>query len=122
MTADDFDFLAQAAEGALGPRADARQGLSAREPAAAGRAQARAQVASTSWSPRLRARPDADLVRDVVEAMTTNESFFFRDIKPFEQFKHVVLPALLKARAAQRRRSGSGAPPARAGRSPIRWP
>jgi len=49
---------------------------------------------------RLRTRSEAGLVRDVVEAMTTNESFFFRDIKPFDQFKQVVLPYLLQARAA----------------------
>ncbi len=34
--------------------------------------------------------------------MTTNESFFFRDTKPFDQFKALVLPALLKSRAASR--------------------
>jgi chemotaxis protein methyltransferase CheR len=50
----------------------------------------------------VRARPSGDLARDVVEAMTTNESFFFRDIKPFEQFKNFVLPALIKSRAARR--------------------
>ena len=50
----------------------------------------------------LRGRADPALVKDVVEAMTTNESFFFRDIKPFDQFKGFVLPALLKARAASR--------------------
>jgi chemotaxis protein methyltransferase CheR len=50
----------------------------------------------------LRANEGAPLVRDVVEAMTTNESFFFRDNKPFEQFRTVVLPALLKARAGSR--------------------
>jgi chemotaxis protein methyltransferase CheR len=50
----------------------------------------------------VRQRPNGDLARDVVEAMTTNESFFFRDIKPFEQFKSAVLPALMKARAARR--------------------
>jgi chemotaxis protein methyltransferase CheR len=50
----------------------------------------------------VRARPSGDLARDIVEAMTTNESFFFRDIKPFDQFKAVVLPALMKARAARR--------------------
>jgi chemotaxis protein methyltransferase CheR len=48
---------------------------------------------------RLRTRLEQGLVRDVVEAMTTNESFFFRDIKPFDQFKQVVLPYLMKARA-----------------------
>jgi chemotaxis protein methyltransferase CheR len=51
----------------------------------------------------IRSKPDEALVRDVVEAMTTNESFFFRDIKPFDQFKELVLPAMLKNRAGQRR-------------------
>src|SRR5207244_4338070 len=40
---------------------------------------------------------------EVVEAMTTNESFFFRDKTPFEYFRDVIMPALLVARAAQRR-------------------
>jgi chemotaxis protein methyltransferase CheR len=48
----------------------------------------------------LRGKPDPKLIRDIVEAMTTNESFFFRDIKPFDQFKSLVLPHLLKKRAA----------------------
>ncbi len=39
----------------------------------------------------------------VVEAMTTNESFFFRDKTPFEQFESTIMPALLEARAQQRR-------------------
>ena len=43
------------------------------------------------------------LVVDVVEAMTTNESFFFRDKIPFEHFRDTIMPALLAARAAQRR-------------------
>ncbi len=50
----------------------------------------------------LRGRPDGELVRDVVEAMTTNESFFFRDIKPFDQFRDFVLPQLMRTRAARR--------------------
>src|SRR5262245_59374487 len=51
----------------------------------------------------IRSKPDEALVRDVVEAMTTNESFFFRDIKPFDQFKELVLPLMLKNRIGQRR-------------------
>jgi chemotaxis protein methyltransferase CheR len=43
------------------------------------------------------------LISEVVEAMTTNESFFFRDKIPFEHFRDVIMPALLTARAAQRR-------------------
>jgi chemotaxis protein methyltransferase CheR len=50
----------------------------------------------------VRARSIGDLAREVVEAMTTNESFFFRDIKPFEQFRNFVLPALMRSRAAKR--------------------
>ena len=50
----------------------------------------------------VRMRPNSDLARDVIEAMTTNESFFFRDIMPFDQFKNFVLPELMKARAARR--------------------
>ena len=34
--------------------------------------------------------------------MTTNESFFFRDNRPFDQFKDIVLPHLLEARAARK--------------------
>jgi chemotaxis protein methyltransferase CheR len=44
-------------------------------------------------------KPTAEtLVRDVVEAMTTNESFFFRDDKPFTHFRASALPAMIAAR------------------------
>ncbi|MCA6109461.1 CheR family methyltransferase [Bradyrhizobium cenepequi] len=39
---------------------------------------------------------------EVVEAMTTNETFFFRDKIPFDHLRQAVLPALLQARAARR--------------------
>ena len=42
---------------------------------------------------------DETLLRDVTEAMTTNESFFFRDSKPFDQFRDLVLPHMLANRA-----------------------
>jgi chemotaxis protein methyltransferase CheR len=47
-------------------------------------------------------RRDEALAADVTDAMTTNESFFFRDQKPFDQFRDVVLPNLLKTRASKR--------------------
>lgn len=50
---------------------------------------------------QLRKRDEA-LAVDVTEAMTTNESFFFRDQKPFDQFKQVVLPNLLQTRATKK--------------------
>ncbi|MBO6757831.1 MAG: protein-glutamate O-methyltransferase CheR [Roseibium sp.] len=42
------------------------------------------------------------LENDVVEAMTTNESFFFRDKTPFEHFNDTMLPNLLEARTRTR--------------------
>jgi chemotaxis protein methyltransferase CheR len=42
------------------------------------------------------------LTTAVVEAMTTNESFFFRDKTPFENFRCTIMPALLAARQASR--------------------
>jgi len=50
----------------------------------------------------LRSNKDERLMVDVTEAMTTNESFFFRDNRPFDQFKDIVLPHLLEARAARK--------------------
>jgi chemotaxis protein methyltransferase CheR len=38
----------------------------------------------------------------VVEAMTTNESFFFRDRVPFDHFRNTIMPALLAARKGVR--------------------
>jgi chemotaxis protein methyltransferase CheR len=46
-----------------------------------------------------RLRPGSPLERDVVDAMTTNESLFFRDGKPFEALRRSVLPRLHAARA-----------------------
>jgi chemotaxis protein methyltransferase CheR len=51
----------------------------------------------------IRLRPDETLLRDITEAMTTNESFFFRDTRPFDQFRNFTLPELLKSRASQKR-------------------
>jgi chemotaxis protein methyltransferase CheR len=42
------------------------------------------------------------LTTEVVEAMTTNETFFFRDKVPFDHLKQAVLPALVQARAGRR--------------------
>lgn len=52
---------------------------------------------------RLRSREEPMVVEQVVDAMTTNESFFFRDGRPFEQFAEQMLPAVLRARQATKR-------------------
>ncbi len=46
----------------------------------------------------LKLAQDPALMTAVVEAMTTNESFFFRDKMPFEHFRLTIMPALLAAR------------------------
>ena len=51
---------------------------------------------------QLRAIPDPKLVKDIVEAMTTNETSFFRDTKPFTLFQETVLPHMMQARAAKK--------------------
>ena len=43
------------------------------------------------------------LIGEVVEAMTTNETFFYRDRTPFDNFSQAIVPALIAARADQRR-------------------
>jgi chemotaxis protein methyltransferase CheR len=52
---------------------------------------------------KLRGMKHEPLVTEVAEAMTTNESFFFRDKLPFENFRDTIMPALLAARSPQRR-------------------
>jgi chemotaxis protein methyltransferase CheR len=46
---------------------------------------------------------DGAIERAVVEAMTTNETFFFRDRTPFDLFNDVILPEALARNAARRR-------------------
>ncbi|AXS41748.1 protein-glutamate O-methyltransferase CheR [Breoghania sp. L-A4] len=52
---------------------------------------------------KLRTGTARALETDVVEAMTTNESFFFRDKTPFDNFTNVMLPALIEKRAMKKR-------------------
>ena len=51
----------------------------------------------------IRAQHPEPLINDIIEAMTTNESFFFRDTKPFDQFKNILLPELLRTRADKKK-------------------
>jgi chemotaxis protein methyltransferase CheR len=46
---------------------------------------------------------DEALARVVTDAMTTNETSFFRDKVPFDQFRDVMLPALTAARRDDKR-------------------
>ena len=51
---------------------------------------------------QLRSLPQNGLHKKVVDAMTTNETSFFRDIHPFEALRKTIIPELVA------RRSGNG--------------
>lgn len=50
---------------------------------------------------KLRSDERGPLATQVVEAMTTNETSFFRDVHPFESLRLRILPELAKARASR---------------------
>jgi chemotaxis protein methyltransferase CheR len=50
----------------------------------------------------MRKRRDLRLEQKVIEAMTTNETSWFRDRKPFDALQYHILPALLEANSASR--------------------
>ncbi len=52
---------------------------------------------------RMRQPGNTGIHADVVEAMTTNESFFFRDKTPFLNFTETMMPEILKTRASTKR-------------------
>ncbi|NQW01393.1 MAG: protein-glutamate O-methyltransferase [Rhodospirillales bacterium] len=51
---------------------------------------------------KVRTAPAENLLVDITEAMTTNESFFFRDVKPFDLFRDNILKDLIESRAAKK--------------------
>ncbi|MCF6753204.1 protein-glutamate O-methyltransferase CheR [Pseudomonas stutzeri] len=53
---------------------------------------------------KIQSMPRSGLREQVVDAMTTNETLWFRDTYPFEVLKNRVLPELLKSGAGQRLR------------------
>jgi chemotaxis protein methyltransferase CheR len=57
------------------------------------------QTIEAMW-PAIKGGQNRAIERDIVEAMTTNETFFFRDAGTFDTFRKAVLPAILTARAA----------------------
>jgi chemotaxis protein methyltransferase CheR len=53
----------------------------------------------------LRSNGEPQLRKKIVEAMTTHETLFFRDVAPFDALKTEVLPALIEQRRATRKLS-----------------
>jgi hypothetical protein len=56
-----------------------------------------------------------------MKAMTTNETFFFRDKIPFDHLKDAVLPALVQARAVRRSLRIWCAASLSGGKAAIQW-
>jgi chemotaxis protein methyltransferase CheR len=50
----------------------------------------------------MQAVPKRDLQALVVEALTTNETSFYRDIHPFDALRGTIIPQILRTRSAQR--------------------
>ena len=51
---------------------------------------------------KIRSAPAESFLVDITEAMTTNESFFFRDVKPFDLFRDNILKDLIASRAGKK--------------------
>jgi chemotaxis protein methyltransferase CheR len=71
---------------------------------------------------KAKADPTNTLRRKIIDAITTNETSFFRDTAPFELLQHKLIPELLDRRrklARARCRFASGAPPVPPGRRPT---
>ena len=64
---------------------------------------------------------DQGVKRAVVEAMTTNETYFFREPAQYEAIKTVLLKDLREMRSGLRAGSASGRRRPRRGRRLIRW-
>ena len=52
---------------------------------------------------KLKTTSPGQLAIEVIEAMTTNETFFFRDKIPFEHFRDTIMPALIATHSGRRR-------------------
>jgi chemotaxis protein methyltransferase CheR len=57
----------------------------------------------TDFLAQLQRRPDPSNQRKIIDALTTNETSWFRDREPFAALTDVVLPELIKSRSATRK-------------------
>jgi chemotaxis protein methyltransferase CheR len=60
-------------------------------------------ASATEFIHGVRQKRQPELEKSLVEAMTTNETSFYRDMHPFEALRNYILPALRKSNAPKRR-------------------
>lgn len=102
MTPDDFDFIAALLKSRSG-LIIGRDKVYLLESRLTPVARRRGLDTLEKLIAAMRRQADEELTRTVVEAMTTNESFFFRDTTPFDIFRDQVLPRLREHNAASKR-------------------
>jgi chemotaxis protein methyltransferase CheR len=102
MTPQDFDFLRQLLKQRSGLVLSAeKQYLAESRLLPVARKHGLANLAELVG--KLKSARPSPLSVEVVEAMTTNETFFFRDKAPFDHLRDAALPALIAARAREKR-------------------
>jgi len=101
MRADDFTFLSQFIKGRSGIElAESKIYLLENRLTPVARRHGLADLSELVNV--LRKKTNPALATEVTDAMTTNESFFFRDTKPFDYFRQHALPALLERKKNQK--------------------
>ena len=101
MRPDDFDYIAQLVRKRSG-LVLSKDKVYLVESRLAPVARRHGLAAVDDLARKIRANPPESLLREVTEAMTTNESFFFRDKIPFDVFSDVILPHMIAARQTTR--------------------
>ena len=101
VTPLDYEYLRKLLKERSGLDAVGRQAISGRKPADAARAQGGSRRHRRTGA-KLKGGAEP-LIVEVVEAMTTNETFFFRDKIPFDHFREAVMPALIAGAREPRR-------------------
>lgn len=102
MTPVDFDFLRKLLKDRSGLVLAAEKQYLA-ESRLLPLARRRGLETLTQLIAQLRTQAPSALASEVVDAMTTNETFFFRDKIPFDLLRDTMMPALIRARAHTKR-------------------
>ena len=102
MTIRPYDFLRHQLKQTVGISVDPDK-QHVFENRLGGLAQARGSASVSALIESYAIHRDPKLWSEMVEAMTINETYFFRDRTPFTLFREEVLPALVAARQAEKR-------------------